>query len=78
MRTALTRTCRSRIGEVLYDRTIYTEFILVRRRFRGGGLGDQGFEDGVDDAVVPDGGLGVVVGGSGGEGGVACVVADLL
>lgn len=30
---------------------------------RGGGFGDEGFENGIDDGAVPDLGLRVIVGG---------------
>ena len=64
---------------MLDDGAVDREFVLrraptpVRRR----GFGNQGFEDGVYDTVVPVLSLAVVVGCGGCEGGVAGVVADL-
>lgn len=61
---------------MLNDGAVHAE--LVFRVGRGGlGLGDEGLEDGVDDGVVPFLCLRVVVGGSGGESRVACVIRDL-
>lgn len=51
---------------------------LVLGRAAGGlGLGDEGFEDGIDNVVVPGLRGGVLVDAGGADGGVACVVADL-
>ena len=63
---------------MLYDGAGHCEFVLRAAFGRGCGFGDEGFEDGVDDAVVPVLCLVVVVGGGGGESRVTGIVADLF
>lgn len=67
-----------RVRQVLDDGAVDGEFVARGGGVRAGGFGDEGFEDRVDDGVVPGFGRGVGVGGCGREGGVAGVGADLF
>jgi hypothetical protein len=56
---------------VLDDGAVDHELVGRGLTVGGRGLTDQGLQEGGDDGVVPQGGLGVVVGCCGGEGGGA-------
>jgi hypothetical protein len=74
---------------VLNNRAVHSELVaaaicgggavfwVLLRLVRGGGFGDDGLEDRVDDGVVPGCGAVVVVGCCGAEGGGAGVCGDL-
>ena len=65
---------------MLDDSCVDDEFVFWRLAFLFGclGFGDELLEDATDDGVVPLLGLGVFVGGGGGDCGGAGVAADLL
>lgn len=77
---------------MLNDRAVHSELVaaaicccggggavfgVLLRFVGGGGFGDEGLEDRVDDGVVPGCGAVVVVGCCGAEGGGAGVCGDL-